>query len=283
MDKSKVAKLQGCKVAGLQKRQNVAGCGLRVAGKGKDVARCRLQVAGFGEDRVLGVLAVLVLLVSFLCAFAPGLAEGAQRSSVETAIVRFVQEIYTEGEDIQVRINSLPVQLKQKAHLRDVTFSKIPDVNGDGVCVVEYDTGDGRKKNVYVPFKVFVKRKLFVLREAGKKGDLISKADLATRETYMNGKMTDYPGAQDDVIGKALKKDVPGNTVLTGSVLEDRIATKRGETVNIIVENKQLTVLSKGKIMEKGRIGDTVRVKNLSSGREITGRLVAENTVKVEF
>ena len=36
-------------------------------------------------------------------------------------------------------------------------------------------------------------------------------------------------------------------------------------------------------MIDKGRIGDMVRVKNISSGREITGRVTAHNAVTVDF
>jgi flagella basal body P-ring formation protein FlgA len=39
----------------------------------------------------------------------------------------------------------------------------------------------------------------------------------------------------------------------------------------------------KGKTIDKGKIGDTVRVKNISSGKEILGRVAAHNTVAIDF
>ena len=36
---------------------------------------------------------------------------------------------------------------------------------------LRFDAGAGRSKNVQVPFRIFTKRKLFVLKEAGKKDE----------------------------------------------------------------------------------------------------------------
>jgi flagella basal body P-ring formation protein FlgA len=99
----------------------------------------------------------------------------------------------------------------------------------------------------------------------------------------MNGRGAEYPASIEDVIGKVLKKDVPMNTIVANQMLEEPVAVQRGEIVNVIAENKKLLIQSKGKMIDKGRVGDMVRVKNISSGREITGRVTANNAVTVDF
>ena len=48
-------------------------------------------------------------------------------------------------------------------------------------------------------------------------------------------------------------------------------------------ENKNLYVRAKGKALEKGRMGDSIRVKNMSSDREIIGKVVSGNKILVSF
>ena len=118
---------------------------------------------------------------------------------------------------------------------------------------------------------------------AGKKDEAIKKGDIFIKETYMNGKGDEYPASLEDLTGKVLKRDVPANTIITYQMLEEPVAVQRGEIVNIVAENKKLLVLVKGKMIDKGRIGDTVRVKNISSGKEIVGRVTAHNAVSIDF
>jgi flagella basal body P-ring formation protein FlgA len=207
----------------------------------------------------------------------------AEYSANEARIIRFVKEIYNDSDDIQVHLNTIPNQLKEKNKVKNITFMKVPDANGDGICNIEIDISGGRSKNVQVPFRVFVKRKLFVLKTAGKKDESIRRGDIFIKETYMNGKGDDYPASVEDLTDKILKRDVPANTILTYQMLEEPIAVQRGEIVNIVAENKKLLVLVKGKTIDRGRIGDTVRVKNISSGKEIVGRVTAHNTVGIDF
>jgi flagellar basal body P-ring formation protein FlgA len=222
----------------------------------------------------------LLPLTSYLL---PAAVQAAEYSVVEVKIINFIKEIYNDSDDIQIRLNTIPNQMKEKVKVKNITFTKVPDANGDGICAVEIDTSAGRSKNIQVPFRVFVKRKLFMLKIALKRDESIKKEDIFIKETYMNGKGDEYPASITDLAGKILKRDLPANTILTYQMLEEPVAVQRGEVVNIVAENRKLLVLVKGKTIDKGRIGDTIRVKNISSGKEIVGRVSALNTVSIDF
>jgi flagellar basal body P-ring formation protein FlgA len=225
----------------------------------------------------------LIAIILFSLAAGIGHAAAASNESImEMRIVRFIKEIYP-GDSVRVRLNSVPMQLKEKGKIVNLSFARVPDSNGNGICSVEIETTPGRSRVLQVPFKVFTKKELFVLKQAAQKGDVIGPKDIYTRETYTNGKMTGYPACADDVIGKALKRDVSGNMVITDQVLEDTIAVKKGAMVIIIAESNKIIVQAKGKAVDKGRIGETIRVKNIASGRELTAKVVSGNAVKVEF
>jgi flagella basal body P-ring formation protein FlgA len=209
--------------------------------------------------------------------------QAAEYSVVEVKIINFIKEIYDDSDDIQIRLNTIPHQMKEKVKVKNITFAKIPDANGDGICAVEINASAGRSRNIQVPFRVFVKRKLYMLKIALKKDEYIKKEDILIKETYMNGKGDEYPASLADLSGKTLKRDLPANTILTHQMLEEPVAVQRGEIVNIVAENKKLLVLVKGKTIDKGRIGDTIRVKNISSGKEIVGRVTALNAVSIDF
>jgi flagella basal body P-ring formation protein FlgA len=232
---------------------------------------------------VICTIVCAIYLLPFTFYLLPSLASASEYSGTEAKIMRFIQDVYNNSDDIQIRLNTIPNQLKENAKVKNITFMKVPDTNGDGICAVEIDTRAGRSRNVQVPFRVSVKKKLFVLKMAGKKDEAIKKGDIFIKETYMNGKGDEYPASFEDLTGKVLKRDVPANTIITYQMLEEPVAVQRGEVVNIIAENTKLLVLAKGKMIDKGRVGDTVRVKNISSGREIVGKVTAYNTITIDF
>lgn len=229
----------------------------------------------------------LILTAAFLLMGYPDPVHASPRageSGVESRIVKFIKDLYPDGNSVRVKLNSLPSTIKENARVVNVSFVKVPDVNGDGICSVEIRHPAGRTTQaVQVPFKVFSRRELFVLKQAGQKGDLISEKDITVRETYMNGKMAGYPGSADEVVGKALKRDVPANTVITDQVLENQVVMKRGDIVTIIAESNKLVVRAKGRTIDRGRVGENIRVKNIASGKELTAKVISGTAVKVEF
>jgi flagella basal body P-ring formation protein FlgA len=65
--------------------------------------------------------------------------------------------------------------------------------------------------------------------------------------------------------------------------VEEPPAVRRGDVVSLVAEGSGLRVTTRGEVKEEGRPGQVVRVRNLSSEREILGRVVNGSTVRVEF
>lgn len=231
-------------------------------------------------------IVLLVLTVIMLLAGQPGAvdaAPGVTESGLESRIIKFIKELYPDGNSIRVKLNAVPAEFKESAKIVNVSFLKVPDANGDGICSVDARNPGGRTLTAHVPFKVYSKRELFVLKQAGQKGDLIRERDIIIRETFMNGRMAGYPASAEDVIGKALKRDVPANTVITDQVLENQVVMKRGDIVTIIAESNALVVRAKGRTVDQGRMGDKIRVKNIASGKEVIAKVVSSDVVRVDF
>ncbi|MEN6617403.1 MAG: flagellar basal body P-ring formation chaperone FlgA [Syntrophorhabdus sp.] len=235
--------------------------------------------------RLRSLTPALFFLVTIFILAMTGVAHAAfapKESIIEARIIKFIKEIYP-GDSVRIRLNAIPEQLKGKIKVINLSFARVPDTQGDGICSVEIESAPGRSRSVQVPFKVFPKKEIFVLKQAAKKGDIVGANDIITRETYTNGKTQGYPVSAADIVGRSLKRDAPGNTVITSQILEERIAVKQGDTITIIAESNKLIVQAKGRTIDKGRIGDTIRVKNLASGKELTAKVVSSTAVKVEF
>ena len=183
---------------------------------------------------------------------------------------RFVKQMY-EGNDIEITFASLPHQAKGEVRVKTLGFTKVPDANGDGICLAGIEEKTGAEASVYVPFKVLVKKKLYVAKHHIAKGDAIRLADLDEKESFLNGAGADYPAGAEEIVGKTAKKEIPAGEIVTSQLLESAMAVRKGEMVSIRAENSRLVVEGKGTALEKGKVGDLVRVKSLS-GKEITGR-----------
>ena len=247
---------------------------IRETMKAKGEAAIREERKCAGKALLLGLILSLVFIV-------PSLASTPVTSTVEKQLTAFVKQFYGEDE-IQVKFTNIPALLKGNIRVRNINFSKIPDGQGDGLCIVEYDGKEGRSQNVYVSFKVFKKRSLFVLNHDGKRGDTVTARDLTEKEAFLNG-AGQYPASRDEIVGKRLKRDMQAGSVITPQVLEERILVQSGEIVDITAENPRLSIHASGKALDRGRMGELIRVRNLTSGKEVYGKVTGTKSVTVEF
>jgi flagella basal body P-ring formation protein FlgA len=228
-----------------------------------------------------------IICLAFMAAlvFLTGMdAYSQDQSFIEAKIGDFIRKIYNDDDDLQIKFGNIPAPLRGRPNVKNINFAKAPDAKGDGVCLVEFvDDKNNRDRSVYVPFRAIKKTKVFILTHSGKKNDVLRPESLTTKETLFNEKKPGYPSRLDDIVGRTLKKDVAAGTVITYSMLDDPVVIQKGEIVNIVAENKKLMVQAKGKAMEKGRVGDFIRVKNTLSEKEIFGKVVDDNTILVKF
>lgn len=228
------------------------------------------------SDRLFRVL--LLALIALLAGFAPA---NAAKMSPEEEMTAFVRTMYP-GDRIQVVFSQLPARFKEGVKIKNVSFSKVPNASGDGICLVGIEGRNGAESSVYVPFKVLVERTLFATRHNIRKGETLSLADLAEKPTYLRGSAAPYPDCIEDVVGKAAKKDLPPGEIITRQVLEEQVTISKGENVSIVFEDKRIIVQAKGTALEKGKMGDVIRIKS-TSGREVMGRVTGETSVSVGF
>lgn len=222
----------------------------------------------------------LVLLMIFFTTF----THAQDQAYIESKLTDFIRKTYGADEELQIRFSSIPSVLRGTPKIKNVTFAKVPDGKGEGVCLVDIVEGrTNRDRSLYVPFRVITAAKVYVLTQSGKKGDLVKAESVAVREARFTEKKAGYPGKLDEIVGKALKRDVAAGTILAYSMLEAPLVIQKGEIVNIIAENQRLVVRTRGKAMETGRVGDSIRVKNTLSEKEIFGKVVDDNTVSVKF
>ncbi len=209
------------------------------------------------------------------------LASTVFAAGVDTDVRAFIKEYY-KGETVMVTLGNLPPQLKANVRTKGISFVKLPDANGVGICAVTAEGKNGAETRSQVSFKVQAKKTLYVLESPLKKGDVVRRDDVVTREAYMNGSGSAYPSAPQDVVGKTAKKDIRAGEVLSNALLEEPIAIQKGQIVSIKAQSKRMVVQTKGVALDRGKIGDVVRAR-ASSGKEITGRVAAGSTILVEF
>ena len=116
-----------------------------------------------------------------------------------------------------------------------------------------------------------------------KRNDIISRQDIeiTRRNISMLG-----PGLvmdPDDLLGKQLRKTIRPGDIFFDSFIKPPQIIQRGDMVAIIADEGQLRLSVTGQAREAGALGDTIKVKNMMSRREVYGQILNKNEVVVSF
>lgn len=87
----------------------------------------------------------------------------------------------------------------------------------------------------------------------------------------------------DEILGKRTSLSINAHELLRAGMVEVPPLVKRGDRVTLLVENAQFRITALGEVKEDGRKGDRIRLLNLSSKREVYGRVVDPNTIQIDF
>ncbi len=93
----------------------------------------------------------------------------------------------------------------------------------------------------------------------------------------------DFLSEMKEVLGKRVTIAVNRGEVLRAGIVEEPPLLKRGDRVKLLVENHQIRITTIGEVREEGRKGERIKLVNLSSRKEVIGRVIDEQTVQVDF
>jgi flagella basal body P-ring formation protein FlgA len=117
---------------------------------------------------------------------------------------------------------------------------------------------------------------------------LMPRSALAPEAVHVESRpSTDVPAdALTDITGVAdleVVYPVAAGEVVTARTVRPRLLVRRGEAVTLLVEGQGFVITAQGKAAEDARRGDTVRVINTSSRREVLGTVDGAGVVRVPF
>jgi flagella basal body P-ring formation protein FlgA len=114
-------------------------------------------------------------------------------------------------------------------------------------------------------------------------GELISAADVVLQKRELS--QNSHLGARtvNDVIGRKTRTILRANQPIRADLVERVPLVKTGQMVTIVAENEVLKISVSGKARSSGAEGDTIRVQNLTSLKEISARIIDATTVQVAF
>ena len=180
------------------------------------------------------------------------------------------------GERLEVQVRPLDSRLKLAECQQAWDFSLKAESRGSAMVVARCDSRQVHLSATYdrMVDVVLASRPL-------KRGDIISTQDLvvgSVSENRLRGNGFTEPA---DLIGMAVKRSIRSDQTITERMVEMPTLVERGDTVKIIAGAGPLQISVLGEALRDGVYGDSVSVKNLSSGRTIRGKVVGEGVIEL--
>ncbi len=134
-----------------------------------------------------------------------------------------------------------------------------------------------------VTVQVETERAVVVSRRSLPAGSVLGPEDLGVElrpaSKLPGGWLSDPSQAR----GKRLRRSLQAGAPILSGHLKHVPDVQRGQRVKLHLRHGALRIDATGRALQDGRVGDWIRVRNLSSRREVHGRLDVDGAVHVEF
>jgi len=164
--------------------------------------------------------------------------------------------------------------------VRDVRYD---DRTGRFNALVQIPAEGQRSRSVRLTGSVHVSIDVPVLIRPIRRDMIITANDLGWDAMRRGDLRPDILVDPSDLIGRAARYGIQaGRPVRANQVSLPELVPRNG-LVTMVLETPFMTVTARGRALEAGAEGETVRVANQSSGKEVLAVVTGRNTVKVEM
>ena len=136
---------------------------------------------------------------------------------------------------------------------------------------------------IYVPVKVTGYTNVVVIARNVKRGHILSRHDLVYEKRELSRLHNGYYLSINELIGKQLKRPLMRNNIIYQHATEEPDLIKRGQDVMLTAATNGISVEIKAKALSDGKMGQRIRVKNLSSKRVVEGVVIGSHAVKISL
>jgi flagellar basal body P-ring formation protein FlgA len=250
----------------------------------------------------LGKGSCILLVVLLGCFFHPGEAfsqsailtkengEAADKPLDRSEVARYLENQMQKAlgdEKKVVRVKDLQGGEKVTVPSGDLSWeARIPDrfYQGGSIPVSLILRAAGEKdREIRVQARVEIYADVVMAKNSLRRHQTVGERDVQV----VNKNITLFPGdvATDlgEVVGKRMVLSVNPQEVLRKSMVEVPPLIKKGDRLTLLVENAHFQITGTGEAKEDGRAGERIRVINISSQKEVFGRVVDGHTVQVDF
>ena len=130
-------------------------------------------------------------------------------------------------------------------------------------------------------YRVSVYDTVLVTTRDLKPDEAIGAGDVKLAEVTVDDAATSYLKDAAAIAGRVPARFLRAGKPLTENVLQNALVIEVNAPVTLVTNVGGITVRAEGTALQRGRVGDRIRVKNARSGKMLLGTVIDAHTVKV--
>lgn len=226
-----------------------------------------------------GILASVIILTAN-----PTHAAGPETlQRVQQTAETFIYLQHAKYDSIDIKFGYVDPRL-QLAHCDQPLKGYFPDQAATfGLTVVGVECSGTQSWKVILPVTIRVFADVVVANRPIPRNTQLTLVDLSLVRRELSAIHSGAYTRLSDVADMVLRNPVNKDTVLTAVMLSPKRLVQRGETVTIMAESPSVVIRTQGIALMDGHRGQTIRIQNSRSGRQLEAEVVDPAVVRVKM
>jgi len=205
---------------------------------------------------------------------------------VRDAIAVAVQERMGSSSDLDVALDGgdleldLPTDVENSVSVSAINF----DPHSNRFAAILVAPADGPpviQRNVFGT--VYEMAQIPVPNRLISAGDVIAADDLEWQAVHLTRLSGNSLTDAEQLVGRMAKRPLKAGQILRQSDVAMSPVIRKNDLIRLVVKTGQMTLTVQGKALQDAALGQTVRVMNVNSNRQLTGTVIDAGTVAIGF
>lgn len=230
------------------------------------------------------IIKLFVILLATLSVSHSGVAAERYQShaSIYQTVTNFITGNLDGGKDYDIKISPLDSRLKLPECSDELSaFTAHNEVLRAGRFSIGVRCGGQQTWSIFATGTLKIFQEVLVLTQPVKRGQILTRPLLAYEKRDQGNLRGGYYNQIELVENKQAVRNLPAGAVISYDNVTDAVLIKRGEKITISASSRDFNVRMQGKALMDGVQGQSIRVKNESSGRTIAATVVNSGLVTV--
>lgn len=221
---------------------------------------------------LIGILPLSALAGSY---HPHGQIEQAVRDYVEQQIEAL------DGSDSEISLSRLDNRLKLAKCETPLEIFSLAKFNPAGRNNIGVRCHAPRFWKIFVPVSIKFYAEVVVAAHPLNRGTTLSKEDLLLDRRQITNHQGGYFTTLDAVIGRDVRRPIRLGAIVQDNATISAKIIKKGQTVTLRSGSRHFQVITSGKALSDGALGDIIKVSNSKSQRQVEGKVVAPGVVEI--